>query len=204
MEKLLEEILLSDEIPGALGVIQSVQEEEMLTETDQELIGELFDALEMVHDQLATACSLLGRLSYTLKPGQLMLVIKASIRPLIQMNAAAGLEIATTTRRTPELPGDQAEQIKLMIVPDPEVSQLKKEKINSPTRLLVATYAFKTLNRFGNGTTQWRMQERYQVRTKQLVACITGRKYLGGTDKKSIAKKRKAQVDEPEPSTSAQ
>ena len=84
-----------------------------------------------------------------------------------------------------------------MIVPDPEASHLKKEKINSPTRLLAATYAFKTLNRFGNGTTQRRMQEQYQVRAKQLVACITGRKYLGGTDKKSIAKKHKAQDDEP-------
>ena len=48
------------------------------------------------------------------------------------------------------------------------------------------------------------MQEWYQVRAKQLAACITGRKYLGGMDKKYIAKKCKAQDDEPEPSTSAQ
>ena len=111
VEKLLEDILPSDEIPGALGLIQSVQEEETLTEIDQELIRELFDALEMAHDQLATACGLLGRLSHTLKPGQLMLVIKASIRPLIQMNAPAGLDIATATRGTLELPDNQAERI---------------------------------------------------------------------------------------------
>ena len=109
------------------------------------MIGELFNTLEMAHDQLATACGLLGRLSRTLKPGQLMLVIKAISRLLIQLNAAAGLNIAPTTSRTPELPNDQAEQIKLMIVPDPEASRLKKETINSPTRLLVATYAFKTI-----------------------------------------------------------
>ena len=139
----------------------------------------------MAHDQLATACGLLGRLSHTLKPSQLMLVIKANIRPLIQLNVAAGLNIATATSRTPDLPHNQAERIELMIVPDPEASRLKKEKINSPTRLLVSTYAFKTLNRFGNGTTQRRMQEGYQVTAKQLVACITRRKYLGGMDKKS-------------------
>ena len=104
VERLLEEILPSDEIPGAPGVIQLVQEEETLTETNQELIGELFDTLEMAHEQLATACSLLGRLSHTLKPGQLMLVIKASIRPLIQLNAAAGLNITPATSRTPNYP----------------------------------------------------------------------------------------------------
>ena len=113
-----------------------------------------------------------------------MLVIKANIRPLIQLNTAAGLNTATATSRTPDLPQNQAERIELMIVPDPEASRLKKEKINSPTRLLVSTYAFKTLNRFGNGTTQRRMQEQYQVTAKQLVACITRRKYLGGTDNK--------------------
>ena len=159
VEKLLEEILPSDEIPGAPGVIQSVQEEDMLKETNQGLIRELFDTLEMAHNQLATACVLLGRLSCTLKPSQLMLVIKASIRPLIQLNAATGLNIATTSNRTPELPDDQAERIKLMIVLDHEASQLKKEKINSPMRLLAATYAFKTINRLGDGTTQRRMQK---------------------------------------------
>ena len=68
VEKLLEEILPGDEIPGTPGVIQAVQEGETLTNTDQGLIGELFDTLEMTHNQLATACSLLGRLSCTLKP----------------------------------------------------------------------------------------------------------------------------------------
>ena len=154
VEKLLEEILPSDEVPRAPSVIHSVQEQETLKEADQGLITELFDTLETAHDQLATACGLLGRLSRTLEPSQLMIVIKASIRPLVQLNATVGLDITTATNKTPELPDDQAEQVKLMIVPDHEASLLKKEKINSPTRLLVATYAFKTINKFGSGMTQ--------------------------------------------------
>ena len=131
-----------------------VQEEDTLTETDQELIAELFDALETAHEQLATGCGLIRRLSRTLKPSQLMILLKASIRPLIQVKTAAGLDIEAVTNRPAELPDDQMERIEVMIVPDQNTSRLKKEKINSPTRLLAATYAFKTINKFGQGKTQ--------------------------------------------------
>ena len=67
-EKLLEELLLSDEIPSASGVVQAVRKAETLSKMDQELIVELFDSLETAHNQLATASGLLGRLSRTLKP----------------------------------------------------------------------------------------------------------------------------------------
>ena len=85
MENLLEELLPSGEMPPASKVVQKIQEEDAMTETNKGLIAELFDALEIAHDQLATACSLLGRLSCTLKPGKLSLLLRASIRPLIQL-----------------------------------------------------------------------------------------------------------------------
>ena len=198
---MLEEILPTDKIPRALGVIQMAQTKEMLTKADQIVIAELFEALEVTHDQLATACSLLGRLSRTLKPEQLMIIIKASIRPLIQLNAAAGLDVTAAASKSSELLDDQTEWVKIMITLDPEMPLLRKEKINSPTQLLVATYAFKILTRFGNGTTQRKIQESYQVKAKQLAACITGKKYLGGVDQKAIVKKCKAPDDDPKPST---
>ena len=54
-EKLLNELLPSDEIPSASRVIQTVQGADTLSRTDQELIGELFDSLETAHDHLAMA-----------------------------------------------------------------------------------------------------------------------------------------------------
>ena len=156
VDQMLEEILPTDEIPRALGIIQVAQAEETLTEADQVLIAELFEALEVIHDQLATACSLLGRLFRTLRPEQLMIIIKASIRPLIQLNAAAGLDVTTTASKSSELPDDQAEWVRIMITQEPEVPLLRKEKINSPTWLLAATYTFKILTKFGNTTTQKR------------------------------------------------
>ena len=131
----------SDKIPSTLGVVQAVQKAETLSKTDQGLITELFDSLETAHDQLANASGLLGRLSHTLKLTQLMLVLNASIRPLIQLRTAARIEMESVTRGPAELPDDQAERIKIMLLPDPNTPQLKKEKINSPSRLLAATYA---------------------------------------------------------------
>ena len=160
-----------------------------LSKTDQELIAELFDSLETAHDQLATASGLLGRLSHTLKPPQLILVLKASIRPLIQLRTAAGIELESFTGAPAELPDDQDERIEIMMFPDQNAPLLKKENINSPSRLLAATYTFKIINKFRKGVTQRGLQEKYQVKAKQLASCITGRKYLGGTDKKSALRK---------------
>ena len=80
---------------------------EPLTENDKRLLAELFDALEVAHEQLAVACSTLGRLSRMLKSEQLLLILKASIQPLIQMNVAAGFLEPTTTSRQLTLPEDQ-------------------------------------------------------------------------------------------------
>ena len=90
-----------------------------------------------------------------------------------------------------------------MLTPNPQASLLCKEKINSATRLLAATYTFKILNKFGPGTTQKQIQEDYLVKPKQLSLCLTGRKYLGGSDRKAITRKRKSS-DEPELSTSTE
>ena len=71
------------------------------------------------------------------------------------------------------------------MIPDPSADIMKKENFNSPMHLLAATLAFKLLKRFGNGATQRNMQEVFNVHPKQLALCITGRKYLGGTDRLS-------------------
>ena len=183
-EALLEELLPENELPPAADVARAVREIDTLSGEDQELIVELFDTLEVVHDQLATVSGLIGRLARKLKPNQLMLVLKSSIRPLIQLRSTAGVDMEATTSKPTELPEKQAERIEMLITPDPNAPQFKKEKINSPTRLLAATYSFKIVNTFADGKTQRGLQERYQVKAKQLAACITGRKYLGGTERK--------------------
>ena len=107
LDKILEEILPTEEVPSASGVVHLAKRVETLTKANQRVIVELFEALEIAHDQLATACSLLGRLSRTLKPEQLMVIIKASIRPLIQLNAMTRLDATAAVSKPSELPKEQ-------------------------------------------------------------------------------------------------
>ena len=142
LDQTLEEILLSKELPEASEVLRMVQMKGEISKDDQKIVAELFSNLEVAHDHMATACGLLSRLSRTLKPDQLLTIIKASIRPLIQLKAIATLETPTTQEKPRELPDKQQEQVKLMLTPDPQASLLRKEKVNSEMRLLTATYTF--------------------------------------------------------------
>ena len=104
---MLEEIIPNEDIPNALDVIRAAQQGGDMSEADQKVVAENFESLEIAHDQIATACGLLGRLLRTMRPDQLMTVIKASIRPLIQLNALTPIE--TTPKTPPKLPDDQAD-----------------------------------------------------------------------------------------------
>ena len=184
IEKILEEKLSSEDIPEAAEVLKITQREDKMSEQDQELVAELFSNLEVAHEHAAIACGLLSRLSRTLNPEQLITIVQASIRPLVQLTTPVALETLHGTKDPQELPEDKPERVKILLTPDAQATLLQRKKPNSPTRLLAATYAYKILNKFGSGTTQRALQETYHVKAKQLATCITGRKYLGGADRK--------------------
>ena len=112
------------------------------------------------------------------------MVLKASIRPLIQIKPATLLLEPDPPTTSHDIPDDPEERIEKLMIPDPKSKLLRGERINSPTRILAAAWAFRVLNIYGKGMTQRKMQECYSIRAKQLSTCITGRKYLGGTDRK--------------------
>ena len=105
----MEEILPNEDIPGAPEVLRVVQEGGKISKEDQKVVAELFGSLKVAHNHMATACGLLSRLSRILKPEQLLTIIKASIRPLIQLNALTTLETMSTSKKPQELPDEQPE-----------------------------------------------------------------------------------------------
>ena len=170
-----------------------VEDIEPLTAGQRNMIGELFDDLEVTHDNMARACSMLSSLSRSLSSTQPMLVLKASIRPMVQLNVVQSfLNCPVTSMRITELPDNRSIQVKLTMIPDPSSEHSKTEKANSVMWLLAATFAYKVLKKFMDGVTQWELQEKYLVRPKQLATYITGRRYLGGSDWKSLIKKHRA------------
>ena len=67
------------------------------------------------------------------------------------------------TQQKTELLEDTHQRVKLTMIPDPMTETMRHESVNSLTHLLVATLAYKMLKKFGGGTTQKEMQERYGV-----------------------------------------
>ena len=101
-----------------------------------------------------------------------------------------------------ELPEEQNKQVRWTMIPIASSGRLAQARPNSMTWLLAATMSFKILNKFGDGMTQQELQHMYGVRPKQLALCITGRKYMGGTDRRSYEWKWKASGDDNEASSS--
>ena len=56
-------MITGEEIPRVSDIIQNIKESDTLTEGDKALLEELFDSLEVAHEQLAISCSTLGWLS---------------------------------------------------------------------------------------------------------------------------------------------
>ena len=176
-------------------MVASIQGDTPLTKSQCELLRELFEDLEVAHEHMARACSVLACLSLSLTAPQIRATLKVVTHPLIQVNALEGLLDKVKTPRKMKLPDDMGARVKLTMTPNPKVECLQKEKDNSPTQLLAAMLAYEILCKFGNGTTQREVQTRYIIRVKQLAACLTGRKYLGGTDRKA-SRKQKASGEE--------
>ena len=200
-EELLAVLMPLEDAPTDEETMASIKGKSKLDRKQRELLRELFEDLEVAHEHTAWACSILARLSLTLTAPQMMATLKAATHPLIQVNALEGLLDKIKAPKKMDLPEGIATRVLITMMPDPTSKNLQGEKINSPTRLLAASVAYKILCKFGGGTTQTQMQTRYSVKAKQLAACLTGRKYLGGAERKAV---RKCKLSGEETSASSQ
>ena len=80
------EAMMPEDTPDPKDVLSKTEQLGDLTKEQKEMIGELFDELEIAHEALARACSTLGVLSRSLTGKQLLLTLRASVCPLIQLN----------------------------------------------------------------------------------------------------------------------
>ena len=161
VEGLLEELIPSKENPSGSSVIRSMRDEKTLSDEEKEMICELFKTLETAYDQLGRACRLIGALSRKLNSNQLMTVLKASVRPVIQVNTLPGfIQQVTQKDKHTDIPEDTTERIRSNMTPNAGSQCIRNKKPNSPTRLLATTLAFKILNKFGTRVTQRSLEAR--------------------------------------------
>ena len=122
-----------EDAPTDKETMASIQGNTPLDKDQQNLLRELFEDLEVAHEHTARACSMLARLSLSLTAPQLMAILKAVTRPLIQMNALEGLLDKIRTPKKLDLPEEIATRIQISMTLDPTSKSLQGEKINSPT-----------------------------------------------------------------------
>ena len=89
VESLLEEFMPDVDIPQGLQVLEGVEDIKPLSTDQKDLLIELFDDLQEAHNRMARVCGKLSMLVKGLTPSQLMLVMKLTIRPMIQLNTTA-------------------------------------------------------------------------------------------------------------------
>ena len=202
-ERYLEDIMLDEVIPPGEKVAAEVSQVKPITYDQKDMLVSLFDDSSIAHERLSRAAGTMSSLCKVMIPEQLMLIMKGSVWLMIQLNATPGLFNPPAQMGKKELPDDKSEQIKDTMIPRPERDDLHKQPDYSPTRLLAATLAYYIHKHFIQGMTMVELQKRYVVKPKTLALCITGKKYLGGTDMKA-QEKRKCRASGKEPSTSAQ
>ena len=82
------------------------------------------------------------------------------------------------------------------MVPREDTKELQQVPNYSPTWLLAATMAYVINKTFGRGITMSELQWQFIVRPKQLSLCITGRKYMEGSDQKAQWKRHHDSMSE--------
>ena len=87
----LQDMMPLTEIQKGEDVVKDIDSLEPITEEQKRQISELFEDLELAHEQVACTCSLLAILSRSLTLHQLVVLLKSSIRPLVQLNVAPEL-----------------------------------------------------------------------------------------------------------------
>ena len=141
----LEDMMPLTEIQKGEDVVVDIDSLEPITEEQRRQISKLFEDMKLAHEQLACTCSSLTILSRSLTLCQLVVLLKLSIRPLVQLNVAPGLfEEAKLGWQRMDLPEEQHRQVKLTMIPTATSGKLAQEKPNSVTRLLAATVSFKS------------------------------------------------------------
>ena len=111
VEGLLEELIPSEEIPSHSSMMGSMMDERTLSDEEREMICKLFETFETAYDHIGRACGLIGALSKKLNSSQLMTVLEASVRPVIQVNTLPNFIQQVTQKVKPtNIPEDRTEK----------------------------------------------------------------------------------------------
>ena len=158
----------------------------------------LFENLSTATHHISISMANLASLAKNTDPKMFRIILKSSVRPLVQLNLND--DILDPTHDKPAKPQQKAheEMIKRDILPDANNSRLKREPANSSTCLLTVAIYVKLRKHLFNEGTQTEAATRFNVKLKALGQILSGRCYLGGKDQSIAQKKQEVEGQVPQ------
>ena len=147
-----------EDIPPGEKVAAHILQIKPIMYDQKDMLVSLFDDLTIAHERLSRVAGTMSSLCKVLSLDQLMLVMKSSICPLVQLNTIPGLFDPLVQKEKKELPHDREERIKETMIPRPENKELLQQPDSLPTRLLVATLPYCLYKNLTQGTTMVELQ----------------------------------------------
>ena len=144
-------------------------------------ISNIFEHTAQAHEHLSEVCANVSALAKVTDKATLLSIINGAVHPLVQLNIPEGCLNPVEDKRAKTTEEERREKVRKTVLPIPNAPCLAHEPRNGPTHILAAAVWLKMLRKYFNEGTAKEACERFDVRAKQLLRVLMGRKYLGGT-----------------------
>ena len=159
--------------------------------TIKDYIISIFTHIPNAQSEVSLDVAMISALTKTTDADTLDIVLRAAVRPLVQINWPEKY-LSLVADPKPTSPIEERRQIIIInLLPNSKLSQIQKEPRNNPTWLLAAVVYLKLKRLFLNEGTRRETEEKFLVHSKQLSKLLSRKSYLGGKDRKSMAKRRR-------------
>ena len=115
-KRFLEDLMPEEEILPREKIVANTSHIKPFSYKQKDMIVSLFDDLSIAHERLGCAASTMSSLCKVMDPNQLLLIMKCSIYPLIQLLASPGLFDPLIHTEKKELPDNKQERIRKTMI----------------------------------------------------------------------------------------
>ena len=180
-----------DDIPSGPHVLEQLPPEKRYTKAIKDNITSIFTHIANAQSEASVAAANIAALARMANTDTLDIMLRAAVRPLVQINWPKKY-LSLTADPKPTSPNEERKKnIITNLLPNSEAIQIQNEPRNNPTWLLVVVTYFKLKRLFLYEGSMRETEERFHIQSKQLSKLLSGKRYLGGKDRKSVAKRGK-------------
>ena len=174
---------LTAEIPVGLEFICQLPEKKRKAEV-KELITTAFDHLSEAHAHMSSFVANMSSLAKIADPDMFEAVLKATARPLIQVNIPDQFLNPLSEPQLKTTVEERLRKLEKVLLPWAGTACLVREPRYKPTRVLAAALWLHLKCKYFNSRTMKEACMAFKVRAKQLSKLLSGKVYLGGTTAK--------------------